>query len=95
MSKPPSSWFRRGVVPQEPTAPAVAYSVVAEILPDSYFDRRPPADGFLFTVTGTDNRPTSWFIPSHLGPSLEQLLRANRQIKSVFIEQYDDTQEAA
>ena len=70
-------------VDQTPRRPALAYNVVDELLPSSYFHQRPPEHGWKFAVTASDGVTTHWLIPDRLSAILNQNLRAHRDVISV------------
>lgn len=83
-------WWMLGPVRQEPTAPASAYEIVASLLPMWFLHRRSPTHGWRFDVVGVDRRVTTWFVPDELARTLDQQLRAHRQIVAVTAVPFDD-----
>lgn len=64
-----------------PLAPAIAYMLVAPLLPPAYFTKLPPEDGVLVVVPGEDATVTTWQMSRHLAAQVEASLRGRARVQ--------------
>lgn len=76
---------------EQPRPPAVAYTVMAELLPERYFVKPPPDEGALLQVVGTDGVSTQWAMDVRQAHALMEPLRLDHRIVRVVPSRYEGT----
>lgn len=79
-------------VHEQPRAPALAYTVMAGLLPERYFVTPPPHAGALLQVVATDGVSTQWAMSVQQAQALMEPLRQDDRIVRVVPSRYEGTE---